>query len=92
MVNAQWHDTAAHTLVNFHTLVRFSVKMEFVAGLALKLARAHGIHTLPPVQTQLGAEVALLGARSMLWRTLRRPYRSCAGASRAQTRSTSTPR
>jgi 4-hydroxyphenylacetate 3-monooxygenase len=63
VVNAQWHETAAHTLVNFHTLVRFSVKVEFVAGLALKLAELHGIHTLPPVQTQLGAEVALLGAQ-----------------------------
>ena len=63
VVNAQWHDTAAHTLVNFHTLVRFSVKMEFVAGLALKLAELHGIHALPPVQTQLGAEIALLGAQ-----------------------------
>jgi 4-hydroxyphenylacetate 3-monooxygenase len=63
VVNAQWHDTAAHTLVNFHTLVRFSVKMEFVAGLALKLAELHGIHSLPPVQTQLGAEIGLLGAQ-----------------------------
>jgi 4-hydroxyphenylacetate 3-monooxygenase len=63
VVNAQWHETAAHTLVNFHTLVRFSVKMEFVAGLALKLAELHGIHALPPVQTQLGAEIALLGAQ-----------------------------
>jgi 4-hydroxyphenylacetate 3-monooxygenase len=63
VVNAQWHDTAAHTLVNFHALVRFCVKMEFVAGLALKLAELHGIHTLPAVQAQLGAEVALLGAQ-----------------------------
>lgn len=62
VVNAQWHETAAHTLVNFHTLIRFCVKMEFVAGLALRLVEMHGIQGLPPVQTQLGAEIALLGA------------------------------
>jgi 4-hydroxyphenylacetate 3-monooxygenase len=63
VVNAQWHDTAAHTLVNFHALVRFAVKLEFVAGLALKLTELHGIHALPAVQAQLGAEIALLGAQ-----------------------------
>lgn len=63
LVNAQWHETAAHTLVNFHTLIRFCVKMEFVAGLALKLAELHGIHAMPPVQIQLGAEIALVGAQ-----------------------------
>ena len=63
VVNAQWHDTAAHTLVNFHTLIRFCVKMELIAGLASKLTELHGIQTLPPVQGQLGAEVALVAAQ-----------------------------
>ena len=63
VVNAQWHETAAHTLVNFHTLIRFCVKMEFVAGLALKLVELHNIQGLPPVQGQLGAEIALVGAQ-----------------------------
>jgi len=63
IVNAQWHDSAAHTLVNFHTLVRFGVKMEFIAGLATKLVELHGIEKLPPVQTQLGAEIGLIGAQ-----------------------------
>jgi 4-hydroxyphenylacetate 3-monooxygenase len=62
VVNAQWHETAAHTLVNFHTLIRFCVKMEFVAGLALRLVELHNLQGLPPVQIQLGAEIALLGA------------------------------
>jgi 4-hydroxyphenylacetate 3-monooxygenase len=39
------------------------VKMEFVAGLAMKLAELHGIHGMPPVQLQLGAEIALVGAQ-----------------------------
>jgi 4-hydroxyphenylacetate 3-monooxygenase len=63
LVNGQWHETAAHTLVNFHTLIRFCVKMEFVAGLAIRLAELHGIHGMPPVQMQLGAEIALVGAQ-----------------------------
>jgi 4-hydroxyphenylacetate 3-monooxygenase len=63
VVNAQWHDTAAHTLVNFHTLIRFGVKLEFIAGLAMKLTELHGIQTLPPVQGQLGAEIALVAAQ-----------------------------
>jgi 4-hydroxyphenylacetate 3-monooxygenase len=63
VVNAQWHETAAHTLVNFHTLIRFCVKMEFVAGLALKLVELHNLQGLPPVQGQLGAEIALVGAQ-----------------------------
>ena len=63
VVNAQWHETPAHLLVNFHTLVRFCVKMEFVAGLASRLAELHGIQGLPPVQGQLGAEIALVGAQ-----------------------------
>jgi 4-hydroxyphenylacetate 3-monooxygenase len=63
IVNAQWHDSAAHTLVNFHTLVRFGVKMEFIAGLATRLVELHGIQSLPPVQTQLGAEIGLHAAQ-----------------------------
>ncbi len=63
LVNAQWHEAAAHLLVNFHTLIRFCVKMEFVAGLALRLTELHNIQAMPPVQTQLGAEIALVGAQ-----------------------------
>src|SRR5215467_3114863 len=63
IVNAQWHDSAAHTLVNFHTLIRFCVKMELIAGLASKLTELHGIQALPPVQGQLGAEIGLVAAQ-----------------------------
>lgn len=63
VVNAQWHDSAAHTLVNFHTLVRFCVKMEFVAGLAHRLVELHNTLALPPVQMQLGAEIGLIAAQ-----------------------------
>ena len=41
LVNAQFHETPSHTLANFQSLVRFTVKLEFMAGLALKLVEVH---------------------------------------------------
>ena len=37
LVNAQFHESPAHAPANFQSLVRFGVKLEFMAGLALKL-------------------------------------------------------
>jgi 4-hydroxyphenylacetate 3-monooxygenase len=62
LVNRQFHDTASHTLANFQSLVRFSVKLEFMAGLALKLAELQVSETTPAVQAQLGGEIAALCA------------------------------
>jgi len=58
LVNRQFHDTPAHTLANFQSLVRFGVKLEFMAGLSLKLAEVQGSETSPAVQAQLGGELA----------------------------------
>jgi 4-hydroxyphenylacetate 3-monooxygenase len=62
LVNRQFHDTPAHTLANFQSLVRFGVKLEFVAGLCLKLAEVQGSEANPAVQAQLGGEIAALCA------------------------------
>jgi 4-hydroxyphenylacetate 3-monooxygenase len=62
LVNRQFHDTPAHTLANFQSLVRFGVKLEFMAGLCLKLAEVQGSQTNPAVQAQLGGEIAALNA------------------------------
>jgi 4-hydroxyphenylacetate 3-monooxygenase len=62
LVNGQFHDTPSHTLANFQSLVRFGVKLEFLAGLALKLAELHSVQGQPPVQAQLGGEIAALCA------------------------------
>ncbi|MGH7355575.1 MAG: 4-hydroxyphenylacetate 3-hydroxylase N-terminal domain-containing protein, partial [Candidatus Rokuibacteriota bacterium] len=35
LVNAQFHESPSHTTANFQSLVRFGVKLEFMAGLAL---------------------------------------------------------
>ncbi len=58
LVSAQFHDTGAHVLANFQALVRFGVKLEFVAGLAIEVADGHGISAIPPVQAQLGGDIA----------------------------------
>ena len=58
LVNAQFYETGAHLLANYQGLVRFLVKMEFAAGLAIELADAHGLSAIPPVQAQLGGDIA----------------------------------
>jgi 4-hydroxyphenylacetate 3-monooxygenase len=58
LVNAQFIETGAHVLANFQALVRFLVKMEFASGLAIELADAHGLSAIPPVQAQLGGDIA----------------------------------
>jgi 4-hydroxyphenylacetate 3-monooxygenase len=62
LVNAQFHDSPSHTLANFQALVRFAVKLEFMAGLALKLAEVQRAQDDPNVQATLGGEIAGLGA------------------------------
>ena len=58
LVNRQFHDTPSHTLANFQSLVRFGVKLEFLAGLAMKLVELHSTEGQGAVQAQLGGEIA----------------------------------
>jgi 4-hydroxyphenylacetate 3-monooxygenase len=62
LVNAQFHESPSHTLANFQSLVRFTVKVEFMAGLALKLLEVHGAERRPEAQAALGGDIAALGA------------------------------
>lgn len=62
LVNAQFHETPSHTLANFQSLVRFSVKCEFLAGLAVKLAEVQGALGDGAVHAALGGDVAALCA------------------------------
>lgn len=62
LVNAQFHDSPSHTLANFQSLVRFGVKLEFMAGLALRLAEVQTAAADASVQATLGGEVAALCA------------------------------
>src|SRR5437867_755196 len=62
LVNAQFHETPSHTTANFQALVRFGVKLEFMAGLALRLAEVQTAEGDPNVQATLGGEIAALCA------------------------------
>ncbi len=62
LVNAQFHETPAHTLGNFQSLVRFAVKLRFMAGLARRLAEVQRSDGDPAVQAALGGDVAALCA------------------------------
>jgi 4-hydroxyphenylacetate 3-monooxygenase len=62
LVNAQFHESPSHTLANFQSLVRFGVKLEFMAGLAMKLIEVHAGEKKPEVQVTLGGEIAALCA------------------------------
>jgi len=62
LVNAQFHETPSHTLANFQSLVRFSVKLEFMAGLAWKLVEVHAADKRPEIQAALGGDIAALCA------------------------------
>ena len=62
LVNAQFHDSPSHTLANFQSLVRFSVKLEFMAGLAMKLVELHSNEKNPGAQAALGGDIAALCA------------------------------
>jgi 4-hydroxyphenylacetate 3-monooxygenase len=62
LVSAQFLETGAQILANYQTLVRFGVKIELASGLAIELADAHGMSAIPPVQAQLGGEIAAYAA------------------------------
>ncbi|MEV8609282.1 4-hydroxyphenylacetate 3-hydroxylase N-terminal domain-containing protein [Amycolatopsis sp. NPDC051373] len=50
----QWSRTPAHLLGNNQAQIRFSVKLDLLAGLALRVARMNGSDKFPPVRGVLG--------------------------------------
>ena len=62
LVNAQFHDSPSHTTANFQALVRFGVKLEFMAGLAMRLAEVQTAAGDAGVQATLGGDIASLCA------------------------------
>ena len=57
-VAAQFSESPAHVTANFQALVRFGVKLEFMAGLVAKLAEMQGSAGDPGVQATLGGDIA----------------------------------
>lgn len=57
----QFFDTGAHVLGNWQAQIRFAVKMQFIAGLARKVAAVNGVDKFPGVVEKLG-EIASLAS------------------------------
>jgi 4-hydroxyphenylacetate 3-monooxygenase len=54
MAQAQWHDTRAHVMHNYQCMVRLTVKLKFLLGLARKVAELNNIINFPQVRDTLG--------------------------------------
>jgi 4-hydroxyphenylacetate 3-monooxygenase len=50
----QWNRTPAHLLGNNQAQIRFSVKLDLLAGLAMRVAQMNGTDKFPPVRGTLG--------------------------------------
>ena len=53
-VRRQFFDTGAHVLGNWQAQIRFAVKLQFLAGLARKVAAVNGVDRIPGVIEKLG--------------------------------------
>jgi len=60
--SAQWHDTRAHVYQNYQSLVRLTVKLRFMLGIARRIAEINGIISMPQVRDTLG----VLASKAML--------------------------
>ncbi len=60
LVTAQFHESPAHVTANFQSLVRFGVKLELLAGLALKLVEVGRGEGDATTQATLGGDIATL--------------------------------
>ena len=65
MCQRQFHATPAHVYQNYQAMIRLSVKMRFLLGIARRIAETNGILAFPPVREMLGqlaAEAAMVDA------------------------------
>jgi 4-hydroxyphenylacetate 3-monooxygenase len=58
LVAGQFRESPAHVTANFQALVRFGVKLEFIAGLAHKLVATQRSDDDPATQATLGGDLA----------------------------------
>ncbi|MPY81107.1 MAG: 4-hydroxyphenylacetate 3-hydroxylase [Actinophytocola sp.] len=56
----QFFDTGAHVLGNWQAQIRFSIKLQFIAGLARKVAAVNGVDKFPGVMEKLGELASLV--------------------------------
>jgi 4-hydroxyphenylacetate 3-monooxygenase len=65
MCQKQFHATPAHVYQNYQSMIRLTVKLRFMLGIARRAAETNGILGLPPVREMLGqlaAETAMVDA------------------------------
>jgi 4-hydroxyphenylacetate 3-monooxygenase len=65
MCQKQFHATPAHVYQNYQSMIRLTVKLRFLLGIARRIAETNGIIGLPPVREMLGqlaAEAAMVDA------------------------------
>jgi len=58
MAQAQWHETRAHVFHNYQCMIRLTVKLKFLLGLARKIAETNNIINYPQVRELLGLVAA----------------------------------
>jgi 4-hydroxyphenylacetate 3-monooxygenase len=58
MAQAQWHETRAHVFHNYQCIIRLTVKLRFLLGLARKIAETNNIINYPQVRETLGLMAA----------------------------------
>jgi 4-hydroxyphenylacetate 3-monooxygenase len=58
MCQRQFHATPAHVYQNYQAMIRLSVKLRFLVGIARRIAETNGIIGLAPVRETLGALAA----------------------------------
>ncbi|HLZ03111.1 MAG TPA: 4-hydroxyphenylacetate 3-hydroxylase N-terminal domain-containing protein [Bradyrhizobium sp.] len=61
MCQKQFHTTACHVYQNYQSMVRLSVKLKFLTGLAHRIAEMNGITQFPQVRETLGQLAAESG-------------------------------
>jgi 4-hydroxyphenylacetate 3-monooxygenase len=63
MCQRQFHATPAHVFQNYQAMIRLSVKLRFLVGVARRITETNGILAFPPVREMLGqlaAEAAMV--------------------------------
>ncbi len=61
MCQKQFHDTPAHVYQNYQAMIRLSVKVRFLLGLARRIAEINGVIGFPQVRETLGELAAHSG-------------------------------
>jgi len=77
MCQKQFHATPAHVYQNYQAMIRLSVKLRFLIGIAMRTAEMNGVVGFPQVREMLGqlaAEVSMVDAFVVAMEAKGRPH------------------